>query len=173
MKFEIYGEHINITDAMRDKIEKKLSFLSKYILIQEDTVARVVVKIYPKNLQKVEVTIPTKVGLLRGEVLHEDFYAGLDLVIDKLEDQIRRQKTRLNRRFKDSLSDSFYEELNSEKEVAVRTKRIIAESMDLDQAILEMEMLGHSFYIYHDIDTDTNCVCYKRNDGGYALIEIV
>ena len=94
MKFEIYGDNITITEGMKHKIETKLSFLKKYLLIDENTTARVVAKVYP-NAQKVEITIPSKVGILRAEVMHEDFYAAIDLAIDKLEDQIRRQKTRL------------------------------------------------------------------------------
>lgn len=172
MKFEIYGENLNITAAMREKIEKKLTFLNKYILINDDSVARVVVKVYPKNLQKVEVTINTKVGILRAELMHEDFYAAFDLVIDKLEDQIRRQKTRLNKKHKESLNEAFYsnEELVDE---LVRTKRVVALEMDIEQAIMEMEILGHSFYIFHDIDSGKKAVCYRRNDGGYGMIEIV
>lgn len=172
MKFEIYGENLNITAAMREKIEKKLTFLNKYILINDDSVARVVVKVYPKNLQKVEVTINTKVGILRAELMHEDFYSAFDLVIDKLEDQIRRQKTRLNKKHKEALNQNFYSDDEIIDEI-IRTKRVIAQEMDIDQAILEMEILGHSFFIFHDIDTDKKSVCYRRNDGGYGLIEIV
>ena len=69
MRFEIVGKNISVTDAMRTKIEKKLSLLNKYLIIDNDTVARVVVNVYP-NSQKIEVTIPTKVGLLRTEVVH-------------------------------------------------------------------------------------------------------
>ena len=96
MKFEIIGKNVSITEAMRQKIEKKLSFLDKYLLIDPETRARVVVRTYPLT-QKIEVTIPTKVGILRTEVEHEDLYAAIDLAIDKLEDQVRRQKTRLSR----------------------------------------------------------------------------
>ncbi len=76
---------------MRTKIEEKLSALDKYLLIDENTIARVLARVYP-NSQKVEVTIPSRVGILRAEVVHDDFYAAVDLAIDKLEDQIRRQK---------------------------------------------------------------------------------
>lgn len=172
MKFEIYGDNINITEAMRVRIEDKLSILNKYILIDTDTIARVVVKIFPNTL-KVETTIPTKVGLLRAEVINEDFYNAVDIAIDKLEDQIRKQKTRLSRRHKESLAKNFLIEAESkEKEVAVRTKVLYADEMDLEQAIIKMEMLNHSFFIYRDIDSDKIAVCYKRNDGGYGLIEV-
>ena len=97
MRFEIIGKNITVTPAMKEKIEAKLSTLDKYLLIDPNTIARVVARVYP-NSQKVEVTIPTKIGILRTEVVNDDFYAAVDLAIDKLEDQIRRQKTRLSRR---------------------------------------------------------------------------
>ncbi len=174
MKFEIYGDNVTITEGMRHRIETKLSFLNKYLLIDENTTARVVAKVYP-NAQKVEITIPSKVGILRAEVIHEDFYAAVDLAIDKLEDQIRRQKTRLSRRHKDSLAESFIDVSQSETEkdeVLVRTKEIAAEDMTLDEAIMRMEMLSHSFFIYRDVDSDKMAVVYKRLDGNYGLIEV-
>lgn len=173
MKFEIYGDNVEITEGMRHRIETKLSFLNKYLLIDENTTARVVAKVYP-TAQKVEITIPSKVGILRAEVMHEDFYAAVDLAIDKLEDQIRRQKTRLSRRHKDSLAETFVDEdkENSAKDVLVRTKVIDAEEMTLDEAIMRMEMLSHSFFIYRDVDAEKMAVVYKRFDGNYGLIEV-
>ncbi len=173
MRFEIIGHHVEITEGIRTKIENKLSFLDKYLLIDEETIARVVVKINP-NSQKIEVTIPTKVGLLRTEVEHEDLYAAIDLAIDKLEDQIRRQKTRLSRKHKDKLAKTFIEQNEeelSDGDVPVRTKTVVAEEMELEDAIMQMEMLGHSFFIYTDEETQTVSVVYRRNDGGYGLIE--
>lgn len=173
MKFEIYGENVVITEGMRHKIETKLSFLKKYFLIDDNTTARVVAKVYP-NAQKVEITIPSKVGTLRTEVIHEDFYAAVDLAIDKLEDQIRRQKTRLSRRHKDSLVETFVTEAAEEakEDVLVRTKTIDADEMTLDDAIMKMEMLSHSFFIYRDSDSEKISVVYKRFDGNYGLIEV-
>ena len=173
MRFEIVGKNISVTEGMRTKIEEKLGFLDKYILIDPNVIARVVCRVYP-NTQKIEVTIPTKVGILRAEVEHEDFYAAIDLAIDKLEDQIRRQKTRLSRRHKDSLAESFIEKdekVLEEEDIAVKTKTITPEKMDLEEAIMRMEMLGHSFFIYVDNDDDEIAVVYRRNDGKYGLIE--
>ncbi|MFI3283536.1 MAG: ribosome-associated translation inhibitor RaiA [Erysipelotrichaceae bacterium] len=173
MKFEIYGKNVSVTEGMREKIEKKLSFLEKYFMIDEGTIARVVVKVYP-NTQKIEVTIPTKIAQLRAEVEHVDLYAAIDLAIDKLEDQIRRQKTRLSRRHKEKLAITFLEEdipTTSKKDQAVRTKTLKAETMDLEEAIMRMEMLGHSFFVYTDSETEKIAVCYRRNDGDYGLIE--
>lgn len=173
MKFEIVGKNIEVTEAMREKIEKKLGFLQKYLIIDENTKARVVCRVYPKT-QKIEVTIPTKVGLLRAEVEHEDFYSAVDLAIDKLEDQIRRQKTRLSRRHKESLADSFVEKDETElktKDTPVKTKTIVCETMELEEAIMKMEMLGHSFFLYRDKEDNQISLVYKRNDGKYGLIE--
>jgi len=174
MKIDVVGKNITVTEAMRMKIEQKLNFLEKFFLIDEDTTARVVVRVYPAGQQKIEVTIPTKVAILRAEVVHPDLYAAIDLTIDKLEDQIRRQKTRLSRKGKDKLALAFLEEDDDfieENDILVRTKTIEAETMDLEEAIMRMEMLNHSFFIYTDIETDKISVVYKRNDGGYGCIE--
>ncbi|MBQ9425303.1 MAG: ribosome-associated translation inhibitor RaiA [Erysipelotrichaceae bacterium] len=173
MKFAIYGENVTINDKMREKIENRLSELNKYVVIDEAQSAKVTVKIYGDAL-KVEVNVPTKVGLMRSEVVHEDFSTAVDLAIDKLEDQIRRQKGRLSRRHKESLAENFYEieEIEEENDTPVRTKTVYADEMILDEAIMRMEMLSHSFFIYRDADSEKLAVVYKRNDGGYGLIEI-
>ena len=174
MRFEIVGKNVSVTEAMRTRIEEKLSNLSKYLLIDPNTIARVVVRVYP-NSQKVEVTIPTKVGLLRTEVVEKDMYAAIDLAVDKLEDQIRRQKTRLSRRHKEHLSKAFLEaneKTESETEaVPVKTKTIHAGVMSLDEAIMQMELSDHTFYIYTDEETEKTAVVYLRKDGSYGLIE--
>lgn len=171
MKVSIYGKNVEVTPAMQEKIEKKLSFLSKYFVIDEDTTASVVVSVLPLK-QKIEVTIPTRYGILRAEVAHDDLYSAIDLVVDKLEDQIRRQKTRLSRKNRDGLAKAFLDEdYFQEEEIVVKTKSISPEAMELDEAVMRMEMLGHTFFIYRDIGSDNVCVVYKRHDGGYGLIE--
>jgi len=171
MKFTIYGENVTIKDEMREKIEGKLSFLTKYFAVDDNTTARVTVKRYDNSL-KIEVTIPTKVGLLRSEVVNNDFGSDVDLAIDKIEDQIRKQKSRLSRRHKDSLASTFIDEQSSNEDVPVRTKTVYAEEMVLDEAIMRMEMLSHSFFVYKDVDSQSIALVYKRNDGQYGLLEI-
>lgn len=174
MRFEIVGKNITVTSAMRDKIEAKLSGLDKYLLIDPDTIARVVARVYPGS-QKVEVTIPTKVGILRAEVVDDDFYSAVDLALDKLEDQIRRQKTRLSRRHREHLANAFIaeaEQEEKEKSIPVRTKTVVAEEMELDEAIMQMELSGHTFYIYTDDETGRMAVVYRRSNGGYGLLEV-
>ncbi|MEG0265468.1 MAG: ribosome-associated translation inhibitor RaiA [Erysipelotrichaceae bacterium] len=176
MKVQIYGKNISVTKAISDKIEHKLSMLEKYFIIDDSVIANVVVRVYP-NKQKIEVTIPTKFAVLRAEVVHDDLYAAIDLVVDKLEDQIRRQKTRLMRKHHDKLSKAFVEndepylDYDENDDELVKTKSLEPESMDLDEAIMRMEMLNHSFFIYRDQETSEIAVVYKRHDHGYGLIE--
>lgn len=174
MKVQILGKNITVTSAIAERIENKLTHLEKYFIIDEDVVANVVVRVYPTK-QKIEVTIPTKFVVLRAEVVHDDLYAAIDLAVDKLEDQIRRQKTRLTRRHKEKLAYSFIEDQEIdeayEEEEVVKTKSLVPDTMDLDDAIMRMEMLNHSFFIYRDEETKEVAVVYKRHDGGYGLIE--
>ncbi len=175
MKVQIYGKNITVTVAIAEKIEKKLSHLEKYFIIDENVVANVVVRVYP-NKQKIEVTIPTKYAVLRTEVVDDDLYAAIDKAIDKLEDQIRRQKTRLTRKNKEKLAYAFIEEDfevedGEDDEELVKTKSIVPDTMELDEAIMRMEMLNHNFFIYRDDETSEIAVVYKRHDGGYGLIE--
>ena len=172
MKVQIYGENVTITPGMQEKVETKLKFLEKYFIIDDSVTANVLVKIHKKDI-KIEITIPTKMAVLRAEVAHPDYYAAVDLAIDKLEDQIRRQKTRLERKHKDKLAMAFIGEAleDEEEDVLVKTKTIAPSVMDLEEAIMRMEMLGHSFFIYRDEESETVSVVYKRNDGGYGLIE--
>lgn len=172
MKFTIYGEAVTITEERREAIENELSGLSKYIVIDETTKARVVVKKYENDL-KVEITIPTKVGILRSEVVSNNFDSGIDIAIDKIEDQIRRNKDRLSRRHKDALSDSFKQQGGPIEDNAVRSKIIYVDAMDQDEAIAQMELLGHSFFAYKDVDNKHISLVYRRNDGKYGLLEII
>ena len=168
MKVNIVGKNITVTQGISDKIHKKLDVLTKYFIIGEDDVANVLVRTYPTK-QKIEVTIPTRYAILRAEVVDDDLYAAIDRAVDKLEDQIRRTKTRLTRKNKESLAEAFLDhELFNE---VVRTKSIVPKEMSLDEAIMKMELLGHDFFIYTDDETNKIAVCYKRHDGGYGLIE--
>lgn len=174
MKLHIHGKNVTVTEAMQLSTEKKLSFLDKYFLVDDNTQANVSIKVYPTSL-KVEVTVFGKVGVLRAEVRHQDFYTALDLALDKLEDQIRKQKTRLSRKHREKLSKAFLESVDKNVELTpeavVRTKSIAAEEMSLDDAIMRMEMLGHNFFVYTDEEAKRIAVVYKRLDGGYGLLE--
>ena len=173
MKYNIRGDKMVITDAIKEYTENKLSRLEKYFK-DDDIKANVLAKVRG-NSQIVEVTIPTSKYVLRSEEENEDLYAAIDLVTDKLERQIRKNKTRLNRNIKESVREfNFdYEVKDDEesKEKVVKRKNIETKPMDEEEAILEMELLGHSFFVYKDMDTNNTCVLYKRKDGDYGLIE--
>ena len=171
MKINIVGKNISVTQGLQEKITKKLSALNKYIIIDDEDVANVLIRTYPTK-QKIEVTIPTKYAILRAEVMDMDVYNAIDKVMDKLEDQIRRQKTRLERKHKESLAEFLMnEEMDQEEDIEVKTKSIVPTEMDLEEAIMKMELLGHDFFIYIDDETKKIAVVYKRNLGGYGLIE--
>lgn len=174
MKVNIVGKNVTVTPAIAEKIKKKLNVLTKYFIIDEQDTANVLIRTYPLK-QKIEVTIPTKYAILRAEVVDDDLYAAIDLVIDKLEDQIRRQKTRIQKKNKTSLAKAFVEqeayEAEEDIEEVVKTKSIVCKEMSLDEAIMKMELLNHDFFIYTDDETQKIAVVYKRNDGGYGLIE--
>ena len=173
MKYNIRGDKMVITDAIKDYTENKLSRLEKYFK-DDDIKANVLARVRG-NSQIVEVTIPTSKYVLRSEEENEDLYAAIDLVTDKLERQIRKNKTRLNRNTKESVKEfnCDYEVKDEEasKEKIVKRKNIETKPMDEEEAILEMELLGHSFFVYKDMDTNNTCVLYKRKDGDYGLIE--
>lgn len=174
MKITLRGKNIEITEAIEEKVSEKLSKLDKYFIVSENVEAKVLVRTYPYG-QKIEVTIPTEYVLLRAEVVDQDLYNAIDLVIDKLEGQIRKYKTRLNRKSKDNklaFSLASIEPLEDEEEdVLVKTKTITPKPMDMEEAIMQMELIGHSFFVYRDTETDAISIVYRRNDGDYGLIE--
>ncbi|MEG0134361.1 MAG: ribosome-associated translation inhibitor RaiA, partial [Clostridium sp.] len=135
-----------------------------------------------KNRHIFEVTIPFNGVILRGEEATDDMYKSIDIVEEKVERQIRKQKTKLARRNNESLrfssidevaiEDIFEEEDPNDNEPSiVRMKKFCTNAMSSEEAILQMELLGHSFFIYDDIDEDSICVIYKRKDGNYGLLE--
>ncbi len=174
MKVSIRGKNIALTEGIETKITKKLSMLDKYFIMSENVEAKVLIRTYPVG-QKIEVTIPTEYVLLRAEVVDNDLYNAIDLVIDKLEGQIRKYKTRLSRKSKDNklaLNVASIEPLeHSEEDVIVKTKSISPKPMDMEEAIMQMELIGHSFFVYRDVETNEISVVYRRHNGGYGLIE--
>ena len=173
MKITLRGKNIEITEAIEEKVSEKLSKLDKYFIVSENVEAKVLVRTYPYG-QKIEVTIPTEYVLLRAEVVDQDLYNAIDLVIDKLEGQIRKYKTRLNRKSKDNklaFNLASIEPLEEEEDVLVKTITITPKPMDMEEAIMQMELIGHSFFVYRDTETDAISIVYRRNDGDYGLIE--
>ena len=174
MKLNIRGDKLEVTDAIRDYVIDKLGRLDKYFK-DEGVCANVLLKV-KGNRQIIEVTVPTDKYILISEEEHNDLYAAIDLVVDKLEGQIRKNKTKLKKqnvdnRYKDFNFDYELDEDEEKTDVIVKRKEIEMQPMDSEEAILEMELLGHSFFVYKDVDTNNINVLYKRKDGNYGLIE--
>lgn len=174
MKVNVYSKDVTITPDVESKISQKLSFLDKYLLIDPETVAQAIVKKHGNDV-KLEITIPSKIGYLRSEVVDRELRNAIDDSIDKLEDQIRRQKTRLNRRHKEKLAKTFLmdESYDYSKDVVSKVKRIVVDDLDVDEAIIQMELADHDFYAFRDKDTNLVSVIYQRKDGGYGVLELV
>ena len=173
MKFNIRGNKIDVTPAIKSYIEDKIGRLDKYLENPQDISATVVVRVRG-NEQIVEVTIPVRKVILRGEQSHSDLYAAIDIVSDKMERQIRKNKTKLKKQ------KSNYVEFNVDFEVdteddeersVVKRKTIEMKPMCEEEAILQMELIGHEFFVFKDIDSETVSILYKRKDGDYGIIE--
>ena len=171
MEILIRGTKLEITDAMKGYVKEKLGKLDKY-LVDQKAKANVLVKVH-NYLQKIEVTIPLKTLILRAEEEQEDFYAAVDLVVNKLERQIRKNKAKLQKRDKNKTKEFNIDDIIpiEEQEEIVKRKKIDVKPMNSDEAMLQMELLGHDFYVYKDSETNNVCVIYKRKDGGYGIIE--
>lgn len=180
MRYNIRGENIEVTPALREYVEKKVGRLEKYFdNISPSTEAHVTLRVL-RDEHTIEVTIPMPGVILRAEDTHADMYAATDLVVEKLERQIRKHKTKVNRKFRQegSLKTLFAEPVNGaaledeeDKIEVVRNKRFALKPMDAEEAILQMDMLGHNFFVFANAENDAVSVVYKRRDGRYGLIE--
>lgn len=175
MKLNIRGDKLVVTDSIKAYIEEKVNKLDKYF-DNDDIEAKIVIKV-ANNREIIEVTIPTNKYTLRAEERNEDLYAAIDLVIDKLERQIRKNKTKLNDRYKkESFMDfnfDFIEEFENDKEedeLIVKRKTIDIKPMDEEEAILQMELLNHDFFVFKNLDEECTSVLYKRKDGKFGII---
>lgn len=182
LDFNIRGENVEVTPAIREYVEKKVEKLERYFSEGVNATANVNLKVYSDKQTKVEITIPMKNLTLRAEERHNDMYAAVDLIVDKLERQIRKYKTRVNRKsreregvaafFQSTDNNSAAVELEDDNEFdVVRTKQFDLKPMDQEEAILQMNMLGHNFFIFTDAESDGTNIVYKRKDGKYGLIE--
>ncbi|APH03592.1 ribosome hibernation-promoting factor, HPF/YfiA family [Bacillus weihaiensis] len=183
MRYNVRGENIEITPALREYAEKKIGKLERYFEESVDANVNINLKYYNDQESKIEVTIPMTDLVLRAEEHNKDMYAAIDLVVNKLERQIRKHKTKVNRKLREQggapkfMFSNFQSEevavpdLEDEDEEVVRTKRFNLKPMDSEEAILQMDMLGHNFFVYTDSKTNRTNVVYKRKDGKYGLIE--
>ncbi|MDX8044638.1 ribosome-associated translation inhibitor RaiA [Gracilibacillus sp. S3-1-1] len=183
MKYNIRGENVEVTSAMREYVERKIGKLERYFDTPPTSDVNVNISVY-NDEQQIEVTIPMTNLLLRAEDTNVDLYAAIDLVVDKLERQIRKHKTKVNRKFRQrGAAKHIFAELEKEAKIneeaqvdddeieIVRTKRFDLKPMDSEEAVLQMDMLGHAFFVFENAITGNTNVVYKRRDGRYGLIE--
>jgi putative sigma-54 modulation protein len=179
MIIEVIGKNgFTPSVANREYAEKKLKKLNDFFGSDNELRALVVCKVY-KQMHKVEITIPTKNLTMRAECSEQDLYAAIDRVVDKLLQQVRKYKTRVKSKLdKEGIKHQIPAELDVENlehemtaERIVKNKEIELEPMTLEEAISQMELLGHDFYVYLDKQTHKTNIIYLREDGNYANIE--
>jgi len=172
MKVIVSGRNMDVTDALRDTVQSKLGKLDKFFNNEVEAQATLSVQ---KNRHIIEVTIPISGSILRAEETTEDMYGSIDKAVDKLTRQLKKQKSKLENRNNKYETIRFenipaYEQENVEPQI-VKTKRFSVKPMNSEEAVLQMELLGHNFYVFLDGETDDVGVVYKRKDGNYGLIE--
>ena len=178
LQFNIRGENVDLTDAIRDYVTKRISKLEKYFEDNVEATAHVNLKVYTDKTFKVEVTIPLPYLTLRAEETSNDMYASIDLVTDKLERQIRKYKTKVNRKAREKgfkgleFVNTQDDEPATDPLKIVRTKQISLKPMDSEEAVLQMDMLGHDFFVFEVSETNGTSIVYRRKDGRYGLIEV-
>ena len=172
MRYTISGKNIDITPGLKNAVENKLSKLERYF--SPDTEAQVTLSV-EKGRQKIEVTIPIKGTIIRAEQDSDDMYVSIDLVEEIIERQIKKYKTKIidKKQSAASFSDTFIqEEVEYEEAVnIVKTKRFAMKPMDPEEACLQMELLGHNFFMFLNSETEHINVVYKRKANSYGLIE--
>lgn len=171
MKYVIRGENIEVTDSIKNYVEEKLSRIDKYLENSKKTEAKVIISINGID-QKIEVTINGNKYFIRAEEIHPDLYAAIDLATDKLERQFRKYKTKLlNKNQKEEIVPEIEDYFEDVKEEIVKRKKLFLKPMDEKEAITQMELLGHTFFVFKSIETGKVSVLYKRKDGDYGILE--
>ena len=170
MKYTIRGQKLEVTDAIRDYAISKIDKMEKYFENPDEVSVKVVFSIRGRE-QRVEITINSIYFDLRSEVSHSDMYAAIDLAVDKLEQQMRKFKSKLMS--KDRVEIVYDEDIIDDDvlEDVVKRKKVYLKPMDEEEAIMQMELLGHTFFVFKDIKTEKVNVLYKRLDGAYGVIE--
>lgn len=176
MNFIITGRKVEVTDGLRERIHKRLGKLEKYF--KDDPEVRITLSVV-KGRHTIEVTIYSKGVIYRAEETDVDMYAAIDQVVDVIERQMRRHKTHLEKKLKKEAFDLPYADRNDmETEVpeeeefkVVKVKKFTFKPMSVEEAILQMNLLGHEFFVFDNAETEAISIVYKRKDGNYALIE--
>lgn len=172
MNYIISGKNIEVTDGLRSAVAEKLDKLNKYFVDETDVQVTFSVE---KDRQKIEVTIPVKGSVIRAEQVSDDMYVSIDLVEEVIERQVNRYKKKLqdqqqNAAYfqKDFMAD---EDVEDEEIKIIRSKRFAVKPMDAEEACIQMELLGHNFFVFRNAETDEVNVVYKRKGNTYGLIE--
>ena len=171
MKYIINGKNIDVTQGLKNAVQDKIGKLEKYF--SEDTEAHVTLSV-EKGHHKIEVTIPIKGTVIRAEETSTDMYVSIDLVEEIIERQIKKYKTKIidSKQSAPGLSAAFADEEAEDSEIIIRrTKHFQMKPMDPEEACIEMELSGHTFFVFRNADTEEVNVVYKRKDGTYGLIE--
>lgn len=171
MQVQVRGRNVEVTPALKDYVEKRLGKLERFL---ENLSEAQVTMTVEKDSHRVEVTLPINGMILRGEETTGDMYSSIDLVVDKLEKQIDRYKGRLTRRGGRGTGEAAAAAPAAGEENGprvVRTKRFAFKPMTVDEAVLQMNLLGHSFFVFSNAETEQVNVVYKRKDGNFGLIE--
>ena len=181
MKFIISGKNIEVTPGLRDTIEQKLGKLERYFTPETEIIVTLSVE---KDRQKIEVTIPVKGNIIRSEQTSNDMYVSIDLVEEIIERQLRKYKNKLVARsqghpaasssgnnFKKEFFESEEESSEDDDIRIVKTKKFGVKPMFPEDACIQMDLLGHNFFVFCNAETDEVNVVYKRKDGAFGLIE--
>lgn len=169
MRIITRGKNIEVTDALKDYVDKKIGKIAKYF--DEDTEALVTLSVV-KGTHVVDATLLLQGGMLiRGEVESPDMYASIDMVTEKLERQIRKYKTRINRKARQLGTNGDDGTSCEDEPKIVKTKRFAIKPMLPDEAVLQMNLLEHDFFMFINAETNKANVVYRRKDGNFGLIE--
>ena len=171
MRFTITGRNIEVTEGLRSAVESKLGKLEKYF--DKDVDINVTLSV-EKDRQKIEVTIPVKGSIIRSEQTSSDMYVSIDLVEEVIERQLKKYKNKIVDKQQNAaaFAQEFVEKDYDDDEVKIiRTKRFGIKPMDPEEACVQMELLGHNFYVFFNSETEEVNVVYKRKGNTYGLIE--
>ena len=173
MKFTYAGKGIEVTDSLKDRVEKKLAKLDRYFDREAEAIIRFRQQRGGRNIA--EITVSVRGLMLRAEEVSNDMYLSIDRAVDKLESQIRRYRTKMEKHLRDIPDATEVVPAEPAYEAAtydvVRVKKFPVSPMDVEEAITQMELLGHNFFLFMNSETNTLCVIYRRNDGSYGLLQ--
>lgn len=176
VRVNISGKNLEITQALRTYVEKKVSKLAKYLNDNQTVSAEVMLRT-ERGIHIAEVTMNLSGLILRGEGKTNDMYISIDAAVDRIERQFKKYRTKINRKIHGpklgeiSTTPAAEREDEAPEPRIVRTKRFALKPMDAEEAVMQMELLGHDFFVFRDSDSGDVSVVYKRRDGNYGLIE--